>query len=252
MGFGRSGTSLLNGLLYHAGYFVGNHLHPARSSNPDGFYEDIIINRINEAILENYDFSKQNNDYPRYIKQHSPYDPGQGHRWLTFIKPGTNIDCKNESILERIREAVNTKQAFAFKDPRFNYTLPVWLPHLSKNTKFICVFRNPVSVAKSVVQECNAIPYLKDFFINEDLVYNLWFNSYSHFLSTTEDSIKKNTLFVSYENLVINKTTAAISNHLNTEIKNTFINQQLNRNTSHKEIPNHIKSLYLHLLTLTS
>ena len=53
LGFGRSGTSLLGGLLHHSGYFSGNHLHPARESNPKGFYEDVVINRINEHILEN-------------------------------------------------------------------------------------------------------------------------------------------------------------------------------------------------------
>lgn len=252
MGFGRSGTSLLNGLLYHSGYFAGNHLHPARCSNPDGFYEDIIINRINEEILERFDFSKHNKDFPVFKKTYSPYNPYRGHRWLAFIEPGTIIECTNEAILERIQNAVSIKQAFAYKDPRFNYTLPVWLPKLPQNTKFLCIFRNPVAVAQSVIQECNTINYLKDFYINEELVYNLWYNSYSHFLINMDDAVRNNTLFISYEDLVNNKMTSAISQHLNKEIKSSFINANLNRNKPDRDMPKHIKSLYLDLLDLSN
>ena len=126
LGFGRSGTSLMGGLLYHAGYFLGNHLHPARATNPKGFFEDVVINRINELILENFDNSIIRPDYPRYSKPYSPYSPGHGHRWLSLIKPGTLISCNNKEIIKQIIDAIDFKQPLAFKDPRFNYTLPVW------------------------------------------------------------------------------------------------------------------------------
>jgi|LSQX01.1.fsa_nt_gb hypothetical protein len=249
LGFGRSGTSLLGGLLHHSGYFSGNHLHPARESNPKGFFEDVVINRINEHILENYDFSKQYSDFPIYSKPYSPFSPRQGHRWLTYIKAGTNINCNNPEIIQRLINAINCNKVFAYKDPRFSYTLSVWLPHLPGNTRFLCIFRNPVSVAKSVVRECESMDYLKDFYIDQNLVYDLWYQSYTNLLLLIDKyKLDKKVLFIPYEGLINGKYLQNISTFLNAEIHADFIDPELQRNKSKEAIPDILRPLYNKLM----
>ena len=52
VGSGRSGTSMVAGLLAQSGYFMGNKLDAYYGdTNPKGFFEDPDINAINERIL---------------------------------------------------------------------------------------------------------------------------------------------------------------------------------------------------------
>ena len=52
MGSGRSGTSMLAGILHQSGYFLGEGLYKPQESYPKGFFEYRSINSINEAILQ--------------------------------------------------------------------------------------------------------------------------------------------------------------------------------------------------------
>ncbi len=52
LGCGRSGTSLVAGLLASAGYFMGPRLHPPREANPTGFFEGEVVKDVNEALLD--------------------------------------------------------------------------------------------------------------------------------------------------------------------------------------------------------
>jgi hypothetical protein len=250
LGFGRSGTSLLGGLLYHSGYFAGNHLHPPRATNPKGFYEDIIINRINEQILEPFDYAKHHSTYPVYSKEFSPYHPRRGHRWLTWIEPGTLISNQDEYIKSLIRDAVAQQQPFAFKDPRFNYTLPVWMEFLPENTRFLCIFRNPATVVRSVITECNSIEYLSEFHIDEALCFQVWYNSYRHFLDTMTEEIRAKTLFLPYEGLIQNQYLDKISQLLNAGINKDFIEPSLNRTKPTGAMPANVSRVYAALIAL--
>ena len=250
LGFGRSGTSLLAGLLYHSGYFAGNHLHPPRATNPRGFYEDIIINRINEQILEPYDYSKLHADYPVFSKEFNPYHPRRGHRWLALIKPGAIISCQHDEIKSQIRKAVTQQQPFVYKDPRFNYSLPVWIDFLPKDTCCLCVFRNPANVVRSVIKECNPVEYLSDFYIDEELCYQIWYNSYRHLLDTMSEEIRTRTLFISYERLLQNHYTEEMSRLLNARIYNEFIDPSLSRTKNIGSMPASVARMFAELNSL--
>src|SRR5437879_5732793 len=108
LGSGRSGTSMLAGMLHGAGYYMGTHLIPADESNPKGYFEDDEINAINEALLA-----------PVTPTLRCPSD---GWRWLARVPVGTPVPFL-PAISERI-EAQTRRIPFAFKDPRFCYTLP--------------------------------------------------------------------------------------------------------------------------------
>ncbi len=252
LGFGRSGTSLMGGLLYRAGYFLGDHLHPARPTNPKGFFEDIVINRINELILEGFDYSKVHASYPRFAKPHSPFFPRRGHRWLTMIEPGTPIVCDNEAILGQIRKAVALDRPFAFKDPRFNFTLPVWQRVLPESARYICMFRNPAAVVESVIKECRSVNYLKDFYIDEDLAFLIWHNSYRHLLDTLTPDSRRKVFFVSYEDLLEKKSLKEIAALLDAPLQDDWIDPSLNRSPSRRICPSGCERLYGELLALAA
>ncbi len=222
-------------------------VHPARETNPRGFFEDVIINRINEQILEPYDYCKIHKEYPVFPKPHSPYCPRRGHHWLAYIEPGTIIQCHDETVIDQIKKAIANKQPFAYKDPRFNYTLPVWLPHLPEDTRYICMFRNPASVVRSVIKECHAVEYLKDFHIDEELAYRIWFNFYRHLLDSLSPELLPKMIFVDYEELVAGKCTDHIAAFLDTVLTVDFIEPSLNRSKSEDSFPGYVRELYMEL-----
>lgn len=89
LGSGRSGTSMLAGILHQAGYFMGDKLHKPELSNPKGFFEWMTINQINEQILAAYvkrslagNSSKYSLKKARYITPWGEIKNGCSHsRW---------------------------------------------------------------------------------------------------------------------------------------------------------------------------
>ncbi|NIM13857.1 MAG: hypothetical protein GTO45_17575, partial [Candidatus Aminicenantes bacterium] len=55
------------------------------------------------------------------------YSPGKGQGWLISLSGQTDIDNRgpHPEIENRMKAAVSRKP-FAYKDPRFSYTLPAW------------------------------------------------------------------------------------------------------------------------------
>jgi hypothetical protein len=115
---------------------------------------------------------------------------------------------------------------------------------LPENTKFICVFRNPSNVISSVLKECNSVDYLKEFFVNKEISFQLWYNSYRHLLDFLSNEINKKVLFVSYEKLINSKCIDEISVLLNATINRSFIEPSLNRTESRLRMPLFVQELY--------
>src|SRR5436305_8301327 len=88
LGCGRSGTSMVAGLFRSAGYFQGAHLHPARESNPRGFFEDAEVNNINEALLAPLLPERRFDHGVEYLTD----SPVQGQRWLARLPPTIPIE----------------------------------------------------------------------------------------------------------------------------------------------------------------
>ena len=179
MGSGRSGTSMMAGVLAKSGYFMGRNLIPPRPANPKGFFESSQINRdINEVLIR----SKISNLTP-------------GHGWIAV---SSLIPPKGNPIVRRRVINMVTREPFCYKDPRFCYTLPFWKPSL-KNTNFICVFRHPASTATSIVKECKTAKYLKNTRMDIGRAFQIWMTMYKLIL----DKLSKSGtwMFVSYDQL---------------------------------------------------
>jgi hypothetical protein len=249
MGFGRSGTSLMGGILHKAGYYMGKNLYPPRESNPLGFFENDFINGINEHILEQYDYASLHQEYPLFNKPWSSYKPAYGQRWLTYIPAETVVNYTDHSIINRINKAL-TFPVYAYKDPRFNYTLPVWNQYLGQDVMFICMFREPQTTVESVIKDCHSADYLKEFYVDREIVYEVWLNSYTHLLKNLDPEMMQRTIFVHYRQLLNRKALGTISEKLQAGLDDSFISDALNRSRGSGTVPEKVDEMYKRLCAL--
>src|SRR5438067_12472105 len=103
LGSGRSGTSLVAGVLHQSGYFTGHDLLPASPTNPRGFFEDREVNAINEALLERV------LPGPPLARVRHPFFPDRprfGQRWLAALPPETAIPPPSNGLKNRMSRVV--------------------------------------------------------------------------------------------------------------------------------------------------
>ncbi|MEI6684362.1 MAG: hypothetical protein WCO44_17180 [Bacteroidota bacterium] len=249
MGFGRSGTSMMGGILHQAGYFMGDDLYPPRDSNPQGFFENAIINGINEKILSGFDHYLENPGHPGYDKYWSPFRPGEGHRWLGYYPLDIEITSQGDSREVLLKQTLS-RADFAYKDPRFNYTLPVWLPYLPETTMFICLFREPGINIGSVLKECETAGYLGDFALTKELAENLWCNSYNHLLKNLGTIDPGRFIFVHFRQLLSGDCLPFLSQKLGVNLTPGFIAPELERTRSGFPVTPPTESIYRRLCSL--
>lgn len=132
IGMHRSGTSMIAGILYHLGVFMGENLMVGdMPQQPHGYYEDREIISLNERLLT---ACKGSWDYP---------------------PPSISLPDDHELIeeMERLiesRERVGKGKFWGWKDPRTVLTLPLYLPRLTGDVKIICMKRNRDQVIESL------------------------------------------------------------------------------------------------------
>ena len=169
LGSGRSGTSMMAGMLRLSGYYLGdNYIRPSLS-NSEGFFEDREVNHINEDIIAN-------NLDRTLLGSKVKYKV----RWLaTMVKP-VRAEVP-PTIRARILERASRCQ-FCYKDPRFCYTLGVWQPSLPRDTRFVVVFRNPLVTAKSILRHRKERAPSSSFQLSLEDAGNIWLSMYQRVL----------------------------------------------------------------------
>jgi hypothetical protein len=146
IGSGRSGTSLVAGLVATAGHDMGRRLIRANDANPRGFFEDFRTLLVNEQLLAPY---TKDVPQPRFTKtQIYPRPLVDLQRWLAVLWPGDPIEAPVE--LEPKMRATIAGGPWCRKDPRFCHTLPAWEPLFGDAVR-VCVFREPSRTANSMV-----------------------------------------------------------------------------------------------------
>lgn len=185
VGAGRSGTSLLAGLFQHSGLHMGDQPYLAREANPTGFFEDRLVNTLNEELLST----------------HAEPELAEGQRWLSAIGIATTIPCSSAQA-ERMREILSSKPS-CLKDPRFCYTLHNWLASLSakeaESSLCLCVFRDPLTVVSSTLQELAQAPYLRNLQRTPNQILDAWAQHYTWVLR--HQSKRGRWLFIHYDAL---------------------------------------------------
>ncbi len=236
LGSGRSGTSLVAGLLEKSGYFMGEHLWAARKSNPKGFFEDREINQINEDLLDPI--------APKRIKflgkEFFRDRPNYWDRWLTKITLDKRIPPPSDSLIQRMFK-VTQNTPFCFKDPRFSYTLSVWRPFL-KDTVYICVFREPTRTATSILKECRDVERLrKTIKITYTHALRVWELMYSHILESHQ--YEGDWLFLHYDQFVYNQGANRLQEFTGAKIDHSIIDPSLRRSFSDKSVPTRVNEI---------
>ncbi len=99
LGSGRSGTSLVAGVLGNSGYFMGDKILQPTEGNPKGYFEDLEVNHINELILEPVVPKR-----PRFLRKWFFHDrPVRNQRWLARLPLDTEFPTSQKTI-QRIQE----------------------------------------------------------------------------------------------------------------------------------------------------
>ena len=146
LGCGRSGTSLVAGLLHDAGYHLGDRLLGANADNPTGYFEDREVNRVNERLLAPVTSGVVRDADNRPV---SARPLAEGERWLAALRSDVELAPLPEAEAA-LADALRTPagQPLCRKDPRFTWTLPLWRP-LAPAVRVV-VFREPLAAARSM------------------------------------------------------------------------------------------------------
>jgi hypothetical protein len=213
---------MLAGMLVPSGLDIGDDYILPNDANPKGFFEDHEVNSINGEILERVLPKKWNVFDPRHKEALR-----SGQHWLAQVPLEKRLPA-TPKIVHRITKR-KPDHPFAFKDPRFSYTLPVWRPHVG-NAAFICIFREPSRTANSIVRECNSAPYLKNVSMNYDKALSIWTLMYKHVLE--RHRFEGDWLFVHYEDVLNGTARPRIEKLLGVEINQSFVSTSLRRSSS--------------------
>lgn len=247
LGSGRSGTSMLGGILHQAGYYMGDKLHKPEPSNPKGFFEWMTINQINEQILA--DYVKQGfagKLLETVFKKGTVFNPlGRNQKWLLSLPVEVTVNNQVPQVESDIKEVLE-KEPFCYKDPRFSYTLPVWERFLKPGTVCICVFREPDVTVNSILKERQTREYLGSLYINRRMAYNVWFNIYSHVLFKHAKHFD-NVIFVHYDQVYNGTALPMLSEMLDVPLKKDFVDKGLKRTVPGGPVPGKVKELYRRL-----
>lgn len=221
LGSGRSGTSMMGGILHSAGYFMGDWLYPGRDSNPKGFFENPDVNDINERILAAY------RDETGLADTHTIRAPGTGQYWLMALDAQVEVECRDAGITAEIQQLAG-RRPFAYKDPRFCYTLPAWECLVPTDTCFIVVFRDPAVTAASILKECASVPYLANLDMDASLALTSWTALYRQTLKHARRDPGRFT-FVHYAQLLDGSGLEILSRRLGVTLQQDFVDPCLNR-----------------------
>jgi len=234
LGSGRSGTSMLGGVLHEAGYYMGEGLYPGHPSNPKGFFESGDINDLNEMILAPHNKHVLPALVYKFLHLTRP-NPLSRQQWLSSIPPNISVSYCSAEIQKKIKIMLS-KTPYCYKDPRFSYTLPVWQRFIDDETQFICIFRAPDITINSILKECSNRTYLRNLYITRKYALKMWINIYSHILIHNNDNMNT-ILFVHYNQILDGSALNKLSDLLEVRLSGNFPDPNLKRtvadNSSH-------------------
>ena len=134
VGFSRSGTSLVAGLLHNNGIPMGGHFSGQREFQPAGYFEDLEIVNLNQSVL----VAAGGN----HLQEPSKDD------LLAAAETQKFSDNIKRFFARRI-----TRPEWGLKDPRLLLLWQYYEPHFEPaDIKFIFTFRNVLSIARSLIE----------------------------------------------------------------------------------------------------
>lgn len=238
LGTGRSGTSLTAGLFRRSGYYQASSTYAPRESNPLGFFEDVAVNALNEAILTRFALRSWTYRGAAFTAN----TPGRGQNWLARIPVSKRITAPRR--IEGQIATILAHRPFCLKDPRFCYTLPVWRAQ-APSARIICVFRKPRVVVSSMLREVSSVPYLQGFALSQAGAFEIWKLMYGHALKNADVGTWA---FVNYDDLFVASTLDRLAEFSEAEVDKSFPSAELNRSEPVEMVDPDAEALYENLL----
>lgn len=135
LGAGRTGSSVLAGLIYQTGYYINAEAIEPRSRYPLGDYENPELQEMNRKIFQSV-------DYPFDVVQHDRYPSIEKIKALKW-----EVDDSIDSIYKKFLEKNEANHPWLWKDPRLSFTIHFWVQGLDlRNTVFIHTTRAPYEI----------------------------------------------------------------------------------------------------------
>lgn len=226
-------------MLHGVGYHCGPDLLPPTPGNPNGYFESRVIEGLNEAILASL---------TRPRPERWPEDrvgPGfsYGQRWLAA--PRTSARLRAPEGFEEDVMRLCAERPFAFKDPRFSFTLPLWRP-LLEDTRFVVVFRDPATTVSSVLREYATEEYLALFRLTSRRAHRSWRAHYRHILDRHAQT--GDWLFLHFDQLFTQDGQERLREFLDTDLDLHSVDPALRRSTADVPSPKSARRTYAELL----
>lgn len=241
VGSGRSGSSMVAGLLAKSEYFMGNKLDAySGDMNPKGFFEDPDINAINERILGPVTPRRPREPIGRIF---FPRRSVAWSQWLTYVSPDTLIPPPSTDIVEWIRK-YTANRPFCLKDPRFSYTLSTWREQ-APDARFICVFREPSRTAYSMVKEVARADYLRHFKLDYAGALRVWQAMYTRILD--EHAREGEWLFIHYDQALNGEAFDRLEDFTGVRVDRSFPDESLSRSPAVGELEPELRATYRRL-----
>jgi GT2 family glycosyltransferase len=225
LGSGRSGTSMVTGMLAEAGWYVGDDPYPGREANPKGFFETLEINGINECLLSTA------------VRDEAPV--GHMQHWLVAPRGGVELEVE-PGLMARMKR-LGRRAPFAYKDPRFCHTLPAWRDAL-QGAKHVVVFRDPATTAASIVKECETADYLRGLGVDFVRALDVWKSAYRRIVDELRHDGEW--LFLHYEQLFTREGVAALERFVGAPVAADFPERALHRSRPTRTVDADSASLY--------
>lgn len=244
VGSGRSGTSMLAGILRESGYFTGGSQLAPSSSNPKGYFESAEINQLNDQLITTVTAVRPSGPLG-YLY---PWRMSPGLLWLADLDIETSVHPTHQQL--ELMERLSSKKPFCFKDPRFCYTLDAWRPVLGEAV-FLCVFREPgrtVASVKKDVREQYPRERYRNLRLTKDHIFRMWVSMYSHVLE--KHSREGRWIFVHYDQIVDGSAIPKIESAINTKVDASFIDPALKRSRDADKLPRAVAPVYQRLCAL--
>lgn len=201
VGSGRSGTSLVTGLLADAGLNLGDELLPPSVANRTGYQEDPRVNALNDEFLA-----------PLLGPEHR--FTGTRLAWLAVLPDSAEpaADAAQVRAMRRYLPAV----PFCLKDPRLSYTIDCWQPVLG-TARRVAVFRHPSSVVRSIQRDIERDPaYYAGFRFTPEHGFRMWNAMNRRILRRTQ--AEANWLLVDSDQLLASGDVTALADHIGTAV----------------------------------
>jgi hypothetical protein len=236
LGCGRSGTSLVAGLLASAGWHLGERLLAPNVDNPRGYFEDLPVNRLNERLLAPVtgDLLRDADGAPVSARALA-----EGERWLAALPPDVDLPA-DPALAPAIEEAVRAPggQPVCRKDPRFTWTLPHWTP-LAGAVRVV-PFREPLAAARSIA----AMTGQGTLGLGVEGALAVWAASARRALALADADVAAPWVFVPYEGVVDGTALPALGRAVGRELRPTLVDPALRRQRSSGPVPEPVSRLH--------